>query len=917
MLIGCFYANVSYSELLRVPIGVDYKGIKKAMDELSDVETFIKELHQTTHMLPLQTEVLKEIAKNPKITNQKILNILSKKGEKQVNEAMVELLVNGELDRKYIIGLVKIIKEQIERVEDYLDEIQTFALFGDGLKEANNKTQRLMFDKLRDLHVRSKLEEQDSIALNGLLSMFDNMVDDKELAYDFRLAIQRPMEISEIIKQGGGSLDRFLKNIDKGIEIIEGLQHGLKDMIGEHLYSTEKDYFSNPSKRFNNILEWAEVIRSLTEEDIGEWMDGNIQLMPWRKIELLVRLQGDQMTIYLKDRKPLTIPRKFLSRFKKGNIEKVVLMSFKDHNLDHLVGLFTPNDFEEWRKGGRIKTPLVVYKYSDKKQRPKEVTPFIMDLHLLSEGKEITVRPKGHPWSHELRKVNLKESGNGKIAITSTTFDIPPIYLTISPEKMKKYNVKNGEEMVCAILDDPNCGPFLRIVRLKDFNLENPEQSPNPLAEYLYIRDKFMPVDMGVVDIMHFAFGRKDLKGMGRKVLRNIRLLEENGAGELKLNIAPNRTTWKMIRFYFTKEEIKEHDLANKPVIMELKVDLDFGPYVGFSIEKDREEVEFRTNLYVFEAERNNIRKNLSHLALLFYGFNRKNIHGKPVIPRVHKRHSKVPESGKIRLSSGGMNTRILGLDKLKGKKPIFVPESDSQHDWVIKVYDQATYDPDSDQSPEVELVRNISGQKNVVLVKKEAVDKIKKETEFGSWNQESAINQALDIYKAMTASASEESELKKLHGKLLRLTQWDLKNRFPKRTSLWLFYGTNNPERYDRTHVNAQNIAHISDSPAYANQFGEPGVVIVNVPKERIQNVWWLSFSEEGSIEPELSISDGPLEARFKPNDQLFELMGHQKAHKRRYNKWKKLTENIEMPSILQKKLDYKQMLELIKNSL
>ena len=914
ILIGCFCVNISYSESLRVPLNVGYKNVEQLMKKidkkaaLTDVDIFVDELQQTMRMLPLQSEILKEIAKSPKITNRRILSILSKKGGKHVNEAMVELLVNGELNRKYIIGLVKIIKEQIGRVEGYLDEIQTFALFGDELKTASNKTQRLMFDKLRDLSMSNRFGEQDHIAVNDLLSMFDNMVDDKELSYDFRIAIQNPMEIMSIIKQGERSLDRFLRNIDRCIKIMEGLQHGLKDIVGEYLYSTEKDYFANPSHEFNNILEWAEIGGPLTEEDIGEWMDGNIQLMPWRRIELPFSLADDRITIYLKNRKPLTVPRKFLSRFREENIEKVVLMSFKDHNLGHLVGVFTPSDFEEWKKGGKIKTPLVAYKYSDKKQRSKETIPFIMDLHLLSEGKEISVRPKGHPWSYQVKTVNLRQAGNGKVVFNLTAFDIPSISLTIPPEKIKEYNVKNGEEVVCMIIDDPNCGPLARIVKLKDFNPENPELSPNPLVEYLYIRDKFMPfADIAVIDIMHFASGRKDLKEMGRKISRKVRVIEiekESGekeieSGEIKLKIAPNRKVWKMIRFYFKKDEIKEYDLTNKPVIMELKVDPDFGPYVSFSVEKDGKEVEFGTNLYVFEVEKNNVRKNLNHLALLFYGFNRKNIHDNPVIPRVYKHPSKVSQPGSIRLSSGDMDMRILGLDKLKGKKPIFVPERDTRHGWVIKVYDQDTYDPDSDQSPEVELVRNISGQKNVVLVKKEAVEKkqdaAKKQGEFGLWSQESAISQVLDIYKAMAASASMKSELEKLHDKLLRLTQWDLKNRFPRRTSLWLFYGTDKPELHDKTHVNAQDITHISDSPVYANQFGEPGVIIVNVPKERIQNVWWLSFPEEESIKPELLISDGlPLEVRFRSEGRLGELKGHQKAHKRRYNKWKKLTENI-----------------------
>ncbi|MDP8230089.1 MAG: hypothetical protein P9L93_03195 [Candidatus Gorgyraea atricola] len=925
MLMGSFCTNISYSESLRVPVNIGYKNIKDAMTELSDVETFIKELSQTAHMLPLQSEVLREIAKNPDITNQRILSVLSKKGAKQVNEALVELLVNGELNRKYIIRLVNIMKERKERIKSYLHEIQTYTLFGDELKTVSKGTRRRMFDKLRDLNISTMFEEQDRRAVNDFLNMFDNMVDDKELAYDFRLAMQGPMGIMNIIEKGEGSLYGFLENIDKGIDIMEGLQFGLKDMVGAHLYSTEKDYFADPSINFNNILEWAKIKGPLTKEGIAEWMDGNAQLMPWRKIELPVCIVDNRVTIYLANKKTLRIYTSVLPRIVEEDIKKVILMSSKDANVGLLLGIFIPKDLEESRKEKKIVTPLITYKFSDKKGKEIKIEPFIIDLYLLSEGKEIDVRPKGHPWSHQVKKVNLKGE-SGVVTFNSTNFDIPPITLNISPEKIKEHDIKNGDEVVCMIIDDPNCGPLARIVKLKDFNTENPELSPNSLVEYLYVRDKFMPfADIAVIDMMHFASGKKDLKGMNRKVSRKVRLIKNKKGkikeGEIKLKVEPNKKLWKRLRFHFTKDEIRKYDLTNKPVTMKLKVDPDFGPYVAFSVKKDGKEVEFRTNLYVFEVERNNVRKSLSHLALLFYGFNRKNIHGSPVIPRVYKHPSRASQSGSVRLLSGDMDMHILGLDKLKGKKPIFVPEPDSRHGWVIKVYDQDTYDPDSDQSPEVELVRNISGQKNVVLVKKEAVEKIqdlyKKEGEFGSWSQESAISQAFDIHKAIAASASMESELEKLYDRLLRLTQWDSKNRFFKKKSLWLFYGTDNPELYDKAQVDVQDIAHISDSPVYASKFGKPGVVIVNVPIDRIKGAWWLSFAEEGSIVPELLISDGPLEVRFRSEDRLGELKGHQKAHKRRYNKWKKLTENIKMPSILQKKLDYKQMLKLIKTSL
>ncbi|MFC1621384.1 hypothetical protein ACFL2G_03670 [Candidatus Omnitrophota bacterium] len=1055
ILIEYFCVNSSYSESLRVPLGKNYKDVRQILTkinkkaELTDVDMFVNELLDTMHMLPLQSEVLKEIARNPKITNQEILSILSKRGAKHVNEAMVELLVNGELRRNYIIGLVKIIRRQIDSAESHINEIQTFALFGDELKKATKKKQRLMLERFRDMGMSSSVRERDLIAVNDLLGMFDNMVDDKELSYDFRLAIQRPMEIMTVIKQGEGSLNRFLRNINRGVDILEGLQHGLKDMVGEHLYSTEEDYFSNPSNEFNNILEWAKITSHLAEEDIGEWLDGKIQLMPWRKIELPISITGGRIRVYLKNKKSIAIPVKFLSRIKEEKIEKVVLMSFKDDNLGLLLGIFTPGDFEEWRKGSKIKVPLVVYKFSDKKQKPTLIKdPFVMDLELLSKGRKITMRSKGHPWSYQVKKVPIRSLGSGKVAFNLESFDIQPISLGIPSKKMKEYDVKNGEEVVCIILDDPNCGQLLRIVKLRDFNPENPGQSLNPLVEYLYIRDKFMQVaNMGVIDMMYFAFGRKDLKESGRKILRKVRLIE-NGAGEINLKVAPNRKVWNTVRFYFTKAEIEKYNLTRKPAIIELKVNPDFGPYAAFSVENDGNEELFGTNLYVFEAEKNNMRTDLNRLALIFYALNHKNIHDNPVTPRVYKHSSVVPESGSIHLSFRGLEIRIKDLDALKGKKPIFVPENDARHGWVVKVYDQDRYDPALNQPPEVELVRNPGGGKNNPFIKKELAEDadsvLAREDEFGSWSETSAISQALYIYKkaidafgqygnfnkrpephivldcrsfnSVTAiidlilngsaqvidskkliaqllpktdkygSASLEdrlgealgitfvetvidklhsnkelsltehlalvyiwgarghdnaasmifdmldhwhysmsqnelllmkSDFEKLYDKFLRLVQWDLKYRFPGRSALRLFHGTNDPKLFEKHNAVIPDNACMSDSPLYASDFGKPGIVEAYVPMAQIKNVWWLSFLGEKLFEPELLVSGGIVETRFRPESYLEQLKKYETAHKERYDKWKELTENIKINTILQGKLDYKKVLKMIKKSL
>jgi hypothetical protein len=474
--------------------------------------------------------------------------------------------------------------------------------------------------------------------------------------------------------------------------------------------------------------------RALSSQEIERWFRGELELAPGRtakrKVEVatnrvLVRIQYAQAR-WGQPSITLAIPGQQEKRLLDEGIADVVVATFHDPNLGLCLGSFVPVDFERWQVGDQTSAPLSVYVFSPAKQRATLVAPFIMDLHQLREGKPIQVRPKGSPWRFARTKAIVTQDTTGaltaRLTFVAQAHGIKPIVLSLNDDVVRKFGIRHQEDLYVAIIKDPHHGTVTQVFRPQDFNPHDPESSANPLLTYTVIGDekwKWASVDLAALDLIAFGEGRKDLKGLGRKLQKRVKI-DKQGRGHVRVEITAGREIWKNVHFNFTKEEVGQFSLAHQPVFFEVRVDPDYGPFVAMFVDRDGQEELVGTNVWLEEkVKQRNTRVDMGRLALMDYVFSRKNMYGQLVQPRQYHHRLPVDADGVVTLQARGIAVKIFSLSNLKGKQPLFIPERNLQYGWIFKVYgleaDQDVHDVEvllrevQSRKPDVVVVRNVA----------------------------------------------------------------------------------------------------------------------------------------------------------------------------------------------------------------
>jgi len=169
---------------------------------------------------------------------------------------------------------------------------------------------------------------------------------------------------------------------------------------------------------------------------------------------------------------------------------------------------------------------------------------------------------------------------------------------------------------------------------------------------------------------------------------------------------------WKETSFMFSSEEVERFGLDRRPVILELKKDVNYGPYVAIGVERAGGEELIGTDIWMEEMGLgDNMRVDLNCLAMIDEALGRKSFNGDPLVLKPYRHPDPVPEDGEIELWAGsGRETMIRGLNTagLAGKKVVFRPQTDPAYGWLVKVHDAEEYDEDLSRKPDLYLVRDV-----------------------------------------------------------------------------------------------------------------------------------------------------------------------------------------------------------------
>lgn len=230
----------------------------------------------------------------------------------------------------------------------------------------------------------------------------------------------------------------------------------------------------------------------LTYSELVEWIQGVKQLAPGRVLEgMRLKKVEKNYQVFIKVKGfdvPLAIRNEWINEIidnykHEENLEDVVLATFIDPDLGSVLGIFSRNAYQDWLNGTRDRYPLAVYANQAVKI-PRYLDRFTERVKLLQEGVEL----KGDfiregPWEWKNRKVFVAKNQEGKVTIKAFGQSIS---FYISPEKIREFDVKKGDEVQLQFEDIPGIGRAVIIYRAKDVS-DEPRYS-SALVTYAYLR---------------------------------------------------------------------------------------------------------------------------------------------------------------------------------------------------------------------------------------------------------------------------------------------------------------------------------------------------------------------------------------------------------------------------------------------
>ena len=495
--------------------------------------------------------------------------------------------------------------------------------------------------------------------------------------------------------------------------------------------------------------------KPLTNNHIVLWKRGQLELAPGQQMELDIKEvskhHGKALSLMVRDPslegyegKSLAIPINYVNRIIEEGIETVNITTFIDVNGDLLLALFLPDDFAEWEKGNFAVDAVQIYGISEGKGIP--VSPFILDLKRLSRGDTLMARPKKSPWRYSKRRLRLSISkmrgGEKKVAgyihIGSDNSDfklslaVPPYQIMrlvdegkISREIINNLlqgdKVRQGKDyevgVYVTILEDPNHGLWVQGFHEDDFDVNDPDQSRNPLTTYGNISGKWRSVEPVIMDIIEFTKGRTDLRQLNRRIKRRV----------TKTNQILIKLEEESISFTLNDEEMKKYNLTytsespeDKFVELELREDPDYHPYVAIIGKREGKEEVIKTVIDTKKEQRRFISVDLAQKALVDHTVGKRNIHGQAIAPRIYHHPNPVPPDGRIVIKIGDSQI-FINLTGWSYGPPTFVPEWNQQHGWILKVHDTQAYEADNDRSPDRILVKSPDAASWITLEKFES----------------------------------------------------------------------------------------------------------------------------------------------------------------------------------------------------
>ena len=466
--------------------------------------------------------------------------------------------------------------------------------------------------------------------------------------------------------------------------------------------------------------------KPIEDDDVIRYLEGSFVIVPGRARSYKISESGGRKGVQLEgkddSRKFLSIPEEHAEE-----ADKVVLATFLDKNLGLMLGMFTPESYRRWLRGDKKNPPFKVYLLSAHTKKPEEADPFILDLVSMRMGKSIRVRTEEPSWAYKETAVKVTPK-KAFIEFEAPNFGIKPFTLEIPIEKTKDFNIKDGDKVRVGIIRDMNHGLKVQVFRAEDYDPNSPVLSENPLVTYAWLgggSGECKEIDMALLDIINCSEGRKDFSKKGyERSIKGKAKVRKDGSAVLKVGIKLHGKEWKSVEFDFTPSEVEKYKLKSEPVVLKLKHDDYYGPYISQSVKIDGRGRLIRTNMYLD----GNIRIDLGRMAIVDHALGNITLND----TRIYRHEEEVTEEGIIRIvTENGKSTEIdisrtPEFKSLIGKKLILVSEPthyNGRHTYLISVYDLEEYEKNPRRGPDLMLARD--DQRKVLVPLKNWKDKV------------------------------------------------------------------------------------------------------------------------------------------------------------------------------------------------